>query len=59
MMDRTFTREQNEVIIEKAIRYAPRGVVGVDVAGPQPGGARYPYRELAPWWRRRARPAWA
>src|SRR5436190_10725461 len=48
MMDRTFTREQNEVIIEKAIRYAPRGVVGVDIAGPRPGGARYPYRELAP-----------
>src|SRR6187549_2142971 len=48
MMDRTFTREQNEVIVEKAIRYAPRGVVGVDIAGPRPGGARYPYRELAP-----------
>ncbi len=48
MMDRTFTREQNEVIIEKAIRYAPRGVVGVDIAGPRPRGARYPYRELAP-----------
>ena len=48
MMDRTFTREQNEVIVEKAIRYAPRGVVGIDIAGPRPGGARYPYRELAP-----------
>ena len=48
MMDRTFTRAQNEVIVEKAIRYAPRGVVGVDIAGPRPDGARYPYRELAP-----------
>jgi adenosine deaminase len=48
MMDRTFTREQNEVIVEKAIRYAPRGIVGVDIAGPRPDGARYPYRELAP-----------
>jgi adenosine deaminase len=48
MMDRTFTREQNEVIVEKALRYAPRGVVGVDIAGPRPGGARYPYRDLAP-----------
>jgi adenosine deaminase len=48
MMDRTFTHEQNEVIIEKAIRYASRGIVGVDIAGPRPGGARYPYRELAP-----------
>src|SRR5207248_3447227 len=48
MMDRTFTREQNEIIIEKAIRYAGRGVVGVDIAGPRPGGRRYPYRLLAP-----------
>jgi adenosine deaminase len=48
MMDRTFTREQNEVIVEKAIRYADRGVVGVDIAGPRPDGGRYPYRDLAP-----------
>jgi adenosine deaminase len=48
MMDRTFTREQNEVIVEKAIRYADRGVVGVDIAGPRPNGGRYPYRDLAP-----------
>jgi adenosine deaminase len=48
MMDRTFTREQNEVIVEKAIRYKSRGVVGVDIAGPRPDGGRYPYRELAP-----------
>jgi adenosine deaminase len=48
MMDRTFTERQNEIIIEKAIRYAPRGVVGVDIAGTRPGGGRYPYRELAP-----------
>src|SRR5215207_11766462 len=48
MMDRTFTREQNEVIIEKAIRYRQRGVVGVDIAGPRPNSGRYPYRDLAP-----------
>lgn len=48
MMDRTFTHEQNEVIVEKAIRYSSRGVVGVDIAGPRPRGARYPYRDLAP-----------
>jgi adenosine deaminase len=48
MMDRTFNQRQNEVIVEKAIRYAPRGIVGVDIAGPRPGGERYPYRELAP-----------
>src|ERR687885_2597953 len=44
MMDRTFTREQNEVIVEKAIRYRGRGIVGVDIAGPRPNGGRYPYR---------------
>jgi len=48
MMDRTFTPRQNEVIVEKAIRWAPRGIVGIDIAGPRPGGARYPYRDLAP-----------
>jgi adenosine deaminase len=48
MMDRTFTREQNEVIVEKAIRYVARGIVGVDIAGPRPHGARYQYRDLAP-----------
>src|ERR671937_402113 len=44
MMDRTFTAEQNAVIVEKAIRYAPRGIVGVDIDGTRPGGARYDYR---------------
>src|ERR1700675_3789262 len=48
MMDRTFTARQNEVIVEKAIRWASRGVVGVDIAGPRPGGARYDYRQVQP-----------
>jgi len=48
MMDRTFDERQNAIIVEKAIRYAPRGVVGVDIAGPRPGGKRYPYRDLQP-----------
>jgi adenosine deaminase len=48
MMDRTFDQAQNEVIVEKAIRYRGRGVVGVDIAGPRPNGGRYPYRDLAP-----------
>jgi adenosine deaminase len=48
MMDRTFSHELNEIIVEKAIRYAPRGIVGIDIAGPRPDGGRYPYRELAP-----------
>jgi len=48
MMDRTFTPRQNEIIIEKAIRWAPRGVVGVDIAGPRPGGERYDYAQVQP-----------
>ena len=48
MMDRTFTYEQNAIIIEKAIRYAPRGIVGVDIAGPRPAPGRYAYGQLAP-----------
>jgi adenosine deaminase len=49
MMDRTFTERQNEIIVEKAIRYAPRGIVGIDIAGPRPDGAGpYPYRDLLP-----------
>jgi adenosine deaminase len=46
MMDRTFTAEQNLVIVEKAVRYKPRGVVGIDIAGPRPGGARYDYTQI-------------
>src|SRR5207248_2455240 len=46
MMDRTFTAHQNMVIVEKAIRWAPRGVVGIDIAGPRPGGGRYDYTQI-------------
>src|SRR3954454_7111165 len=48
MLDRTFDERQNAIIVEKAIRYSSRGVVGVDIAGPrlQPGPS--PYRDLAP-----------
>jgi adenosine deaminase len=48
MMDRTFTERQNAVIVEKAIAWADRGVVGIDIAGPRPGGARYDYRSVQP-----------
>ncbi len=48
MMDRTFDERQNSIIVEKAIRYTSRGVVGIDIAGPRPRGERYAYRELAP-----------
>ena len=48
MMDRTFSAEQNAIIVEKAVRWCGRGVVGVDVAGPRVGGARYDYTQLVP-----------
>jgi adenosine deaminase len=48
MMDRTFDARQNTVIVEKAIRWAGRGVVGVDIAGPRPGGKRFDYRAILP-----------
>jgi len=48
MMDRTFDARLNEIIVEKAITWAHRGVVGVDIAGPRPGGTRYDYTQVAP-----------
>ena len=48
MMDRTFDARQNAIIVEKAIRWSSRGIVGVDIAGPRPGGQRYDYTQLAP-----------
>jgi adenosine deaminase len=48
MMDRTFDLRLNEIIVDKAIRWAGRGVVGVDIAGPRPGGARYDYAQIEP-----------
>src|SRR5213080_4087021 len=48
MMDRTFSAEQNSIIVEKAIAWAPRGIVGIDIAGPRPRGERYDYRQVSP-----------
>jgi adenosine deaminase len=48
MMDRTFDRRLNEIIVEKAIRWSSRGIVGVDIAGPRPGGIRYEYAQIQP-----------
>jgi adenosine deaminase len=48
MMDRTFDARQNEIIVDKAVHWASRGVVGVDIAGPRPGGLRYDYTRLSP-----------
>ncbi len=46
MMDRTFSADLNMIVVEKAIRYAPRGIVGIDIAGPRPGGTRYDYTQI-------------
>jgi adenosine deaminase len=48
MMDRTFDLRLNDIIVEKAVRWAGRGIVGVDIAGPRPGGTRFDYTQLAP-----------
>ena len=34
MMDRTFPLGLNTIIIEKALRYRMRGIIGIDIAGP-------------------------
>lgn len=47
MMDRSFDRSLNEVIVEKALRWADRGIVGIDLGGPRPEPGRWPYRDLA------------
>jgi adenosine deaminase len=48
MMDRTFDARLNEIVVEKAVRWADRGVVGVDIAGPRPDAGRYDYASAAP-----------
>lgn len=47
MCDRTFTRELNETIVAKALRWRDRGVIGVDIGGPRPAPGRWNYAELA------------
>jgi adenosine deaminase len=48
MMDRTFDARQNAIIVDKAIAWSNRGVVGIDIAGPRPGGTRYDYTSVRP-----------
>lgn len=46
-LDRSFTRELNEIIAGKAISWHTRGVVAVDIAGPQTPEFRFSdYREI-------------
>lgn len=54
MMDRSFDYGLNAAIVERAIRFQDRGVVGIDIGGPRPAGSRVPfdYLELEPLIRR-------
>ena len=53
-LDRAFPYPLNEIIVEKAIGYRMRGVVGVDIAGPESDGFRpADYRRLLERARRR------
>ncbi len=50
MMDRRLSPRENSIIVEKAIRYRPFGIAGVDLAGPN--RARFSMRQIAPLFRR-------
>ncbi len=40
-LDRTFDHHLNEILVEKALKYRSRGVVGIDIAGSAMKGFRY------------------
>ncbi len=47
MMDRTFSLQLNAIIVEKALRYRSRGIIGIDIAGPpNPAFSYREYQEL-------------
>lgn len=46
IMDRGFPPEQNMILVDKAVKYAGRGVVGVDLAGPN--HPKFSMRKLLP-----------
>lgn len=53
-LDRAFPYQLNEIIVDKAIAYASRGVVGIDIAGPEsPGFKPVDYKRLFERARRR------
>ncbi len=51
LLDRRLPVAKNQIIVRKAIKYKNRGVVGVDLAGPQPQDRRFTYRELVECYR--------
>jgi adenosine deaminase len=44
-LDREFTYQQNEIIVDKALRYRDRGIVGIDIAGAR--GERFHYSDYS------------
>ncbi len=46
LLDRRLPIELNEVIVRKAIKYKSRGVVGIDIAGPDPD-KKFKYEDYA------------
>ncbi len=53
-LDRAFPYQLNEIVAEKAIAYRGRGVIGIDIAGPEsPGFRPADYRRLFDRCRRR------
>src|SRR5574340_1088486 len=51
-LDRTFNRRLNEILLEKAVAFSGRGVVGIDMAGPSKGA--FSYAGYADIYRRRS-----
>lgn len=46
LIDRRLSLEKNEIIIQKAIKYKNRGVVGIDLAGPDPEKGEFDLKSL-------------
>ena len=45
-LDREFSYQQNEIIVDKALKYQNRGIVGIDIAGAR--GSSFRYADYAP-----------
>lgn len=50
-LDRRLSPAQNEIIVEKAIKYKDKGVVGIDLAGMTPAGKTFNYQDYASCYR--------
>ncbi|HYY54045.1 MAG TPA: adenosine deaminase [Candidatus Dormibacteraeota bacterium] len=49
-LDREFSYQQNEIIVDKALRYRERGIVGIDIAGAR--GAEFRYADYTALFKR-------